>query len=78
VLDIGDLQRRDQLGSIVVRYLQRRNEAVDYELRVEQMNKQLLLVNQKFVEHLLQLIVDHVVGPDVLKLEKHFGLKLGL
>lgn len=33
----------------------------NYELRLEQLNKQSLLSSRTFVEHLLQLVVDHVV-----------------
>jgi DnaJ homolog subfamily C member 13 len=32
----------------------------NYELRIEQLNKQSLLSSRAFVEHLLQLVVDHV------------------
>lgn len=32
----------------------------NYELRTEQLNKQSLLSSRAFVEHLLQLVVDHV------------------
>jgi len=34
----------------------------NYELKVEQLNKQSLLSSKAFVEHLLQLVVTHVVG----------------
>ena len=34
----------------------------NYELRLEQLNKQSLLSSRSFVEHLLDLIVEHVVG----------------
>lgn len=33
----------------------------NYELRLEQLNKQSLLSSRNFIEHLLQLVVDHVV-----------------
>jgi DnaJ homolog subfamily C member 13 len=32
----------------------------NYELRIEQLNKQSLLSSRAFVEHLLHLVVDHV------------------
>ena len=32
----------------------------NYELRIEQLNKQALLSNRLFLEHLLQLIVNNV------------------
>lgn len=34
----------------------------NYELKLEQLNKQSLLSTKSFVEHLLDLIVEHVVG----------------
>lgn len=34
----------------------------NYELRIEQLNKQSLLSSKAFVEHLLQLVVNHVVS----------------
>lgn len=34
----------------------------NYELRLEQLNKQSLLCTRQFVEHLLDLVVKHVVG----------------
>ncbi|WKX89857.1 hypothetical protein Q1695_009030 [Nippostrongylus brasiliensis] len=68
---------REKLGTLVVRVLSYKNEAIDYatvealcalmhpmhnqyELRTEQLNKQSLLSSVKFVEHLLDLIVNHV------------------
>ncbi|XGW25046.1 hypothetical protein V3C99_006459 [Haemonchus contortus] len=68
---------REKLGTLVIRVLSYKNEAIDYatvealcalmhpmhnqyELRTEQLNKQSLLSSTKFVEHLLDLIVNHV------------------
>lgn len=39
----------------------------NYELRLEQLNKQSMLASRQFVEKLLQLVVDHVVSQLVLK-----------
>lgn len=33
---------------------------INYELRIEQLNKQALLSNRQFLEHLLELIVNNV------------------
>ncbi|EYC29231.1 hypothetical protein Y032_0006g2855 [Ancylostoma ceylanicum] len=68
---------REKLGTLVIRVLSYKNEAIDYatvealcalmhpmhnqyELRTEQLNKQSLLSSSKFVENLLDLIVNHV------------------
>ncbi|KAK6045213.1 hypothetical protein COOONC_17282, partial [Cooperia oncophora] len=68
---------REKLGTLVIRVLSYKNEAIDYatvealcalmhpmhnqyELRTEQLNKHSLLSSTKFVEHLLDLIVNHV------------------
>ncbi|CAI5438006.1 unnamed protein product [Caenorhabditis angaria] len=68
---------REKLGSLVVRVLSWKCEAVDhatvealcalmypmhdqYELRIEQLNKQSLMSSPKFIENLLDLIVTHV------------------
>lgn len=45
----------------------------NYELRLEQLNKASLLSNKQFVEHLLDLIVEHVVRGGGDK-EHDFGL----
>lgn len=34
----------------------------NYELRLEQLNKASMLSSKQFVEHLLDLVVEHVVG----------------
>jgi hypothetical protein len=50
----------------------------NYELRIEQLNKQALLSNRTFLEHLLQLIVNNVTKKTGIYLYKIFLFFFGI